>query len=162
VRLTTSKGDVVVELFENEAPQTVANFIHLVESKFYDGLTFHRVIGGLLAQTGCPKGDGTGGPGYRIYCEAQREDARHHFAGSLSMAHEGRNTGGSQFFFTLNPTFQFDGKHTVFGRIIEGQSVLPKLHRRQTSQAPEESDRIIRATVIRKRPHTYEPSKVSP
>lgn len=163
VRLTTSKGEMVVELFENEAPQTVANFIHLVENKFYDGLTFHRVVGGLLAQGGCPKGDGTGGPGYRIYSEAEREDARHHFAGYLSLAQDaGPNTGGSQFFFTLAPAFQLDTKHTVFGRILEGQEVLTKLHRRQTTQAPEESDRIVRASVLRKRPHSYEPRKVIP
>jgi cyclophilin family peptidyl-prolyl cis-trans isomerase len=162
VRLTTSKGEIVVELFENEAPQTVANFIHLVENKFYDGLTFHRVVGGLLAQAGCPKGDGTGGPGYRIYSEVDREDARHHFAGYLSLAHDaGANTGGSQFFFTFAPAFQLDTKHTVFGRILEGQEVLTKLHRRQTTQAAEESDRIVRAVVIRKRSHAYEPRKVS-
>src|SRR5262249_7970782 len=98
VKMTTSKGDMVIELFENEAPETVGNFISLVESGFYDGKVFHRVLPNFMAQGGCPKGDGTGGPGYHIYCECFKPEARMHFRGSLSMAHAGKDTGGSQFF----------------------------------------------------------------
>ena len=100
VRLETSKGEIILELFENEAPATVGNFINLIkEKKFYDNLTFHRVLGGFMAQGGCPKGDGTGGPGYNIKCECYADNARMHFRGSLSMAKAAaRDTGGSQFF----------------------------------------------------------------
>jgi cyclophilin family peptidyl-prolyl cis-trans isomerase len=163
VRLSTSKGDVVVELFENEAPETVANFIHLVSDRFYDGLTFHRVLPGFMAQGGCPTGDGTGGPGYQIYCECTKDNHRKHFRGSLSMAHAGRNTGGSQFFLTFLPTPPLNGAHTVFGRVIEGMEVLAKLQRIDPSDkeaAPREPDRIIKAEVIRKRDHDYQPRKV--
>ena len=104
VELKTSKGDVVIELFEDEAPNTVANFIQLVEKKYYDGLKFHRVIDGFMAQGGCPKGTGTAGPGYSIACECQLKGARKHARGSLSMAHAGRDTGGSQFFITFAAT----------------------------------------------------------
>ena len=104
VVLETSQGTIVLELFENEAPNTVANFIHLVENKFYDGLVFHRVLANFMAQGGCPKGNGTGGPGWTIACECYKDDARRHFRGSLSMAHRGRDTGGSQFFLTFVPT----------------------------------------------------------
>ena len=127
IRISTSKGDIVVELFENEAPNAVANFVSLVEKKFYDDLKFHRVMEGFMAQGGCPKGDGTEGPGYKIECECDSPDARRHFVGSLSMAHAGKNTGGSQFFITFerpeNPD-ALDGVHTVFGKVIEGLDVL--------------------------------------
>lgn len=158
VKLSTSKGDIVVELFENEAPNTVANFLSLVSKGFYDGTPFHRVIGGFMAQGGDPTGTGTGGPGHAIACECGKPDARLHFLGSLSMAHAGKDTGGSQFFLTFRPTDHLDGKHTVFGRVIEGFDVLPKLvrteGRRGGGAAP---DRIVKAEVIRKRPHEYEP-----
>jgi hypothetical protein len=99
VKLTTTKGEIVLELFENHAPDTVGNFIHLVEKGFYDGLTFHRVLQHFVAQGGDPKGDGTGGPGWTIYDEVNREDYRRHFRGCLSMAKTAdANTGGSQFF----------------------------------------------------------------
>ena len=158
VKITTSKGDVVVELFENEAPNTVANFISLVEKGFYDGTPFHRVIGGFMAQGGDPTGTGTSGPGYAIECEVGRPGARKHFLGTLSMAHAGPNTGGSQFFLTFRPTEHLDGKHTVFGRIVEGFDVLPKLTRTEgemASGAP--PDTIVKAVVVRKRSHPYEP-----
>ena len=101
-----------------------------MEKKFYDGLTFHRVIPGFMAQGGDPKGDGTGGPGYTIPDECYQENHRNHFRGSLSMANTGqRDTGGSQFFLTFVPTAHLDGKHTVFGRVIEGMDVLAKLQR---------------------------------
>ncbi|MDP6442409.1 MAG: peptidylprolyl isomerase [Pirellulaceae bacterium] len=163
VRLTTSKGDIVVELFENEAPKTVANFVHLVEQEFYNGLTFHRVLASFMAQGGCPRGDGEGGPGYNIPCECYEENARMHFRGSLSMAHSGKDTGGSQFFLTFVPTTHLDGKHTVFGRVIAGHEHLSKLQRRDPDprrQGQPDPDQIIKAEVIRKREHEYKPTKV--
>jgi len=160
VLLKTSKGDLTIELFENEAPNTVANFVSLVEKGFYNGLAFHRVLPGFMAQGGCPTGDGTGGPGYNIPCECYKPDARMHFRGSLSMAHAGRDTGGSQFFLTFLPTPHLDGKHTVFGRVIEGFDVLPKLQRRDPSAPGQpEPDKIVEAKVLRKRDHAYEPKK---
>jgi cyclophilin family peptidyl-prolyl cis-trans isomerase len=158
VKITTTKGDVIVELFENEAPNTVANFLALVEKGFYNGTLFHRVIGGFMAQGGDPTGSGRGGPGYVIECEVDKPGARKHFLGSLSMAHAGPNTGGSQFFLTFRPTEHLDGKHTVFGRVIEGFDVLPKLTRTEgemASGAP--PDKIVKAEVVRKRSHPYEP-----
>jgi cyclophilin family peptidyl-prolyl cis-trans isomerase len=167
VKFETSKGDIVIELFENEAPQSVANFISLVEQKdakgkgYYDGLTFHRVLPGFMAQGGDPTGTGSGGPGYEIYCECYQDNARQHFRGTLSMAHAGRDTGGSQFFLTFRPTTHLNGKHTAFGRVIEGLDVLAKLQRRDPSRAnPPEPDKIVKATVVRKRDHKYEPTKV--
>lgn len=161
VKLTTSAGDIVVELFENEAPNAVANFISLVEKGFYAGTPFHRVIGGFMAQGGDPTGTGTGGPGYVIECECDAPGARKHFLGTLSMAHAGKDTGGSQFFLTFRPTEHLDGKHTVFGRVIEGFDVLPKLQRTQTPDgrpAPGvKPDTIVKAEVVRKRNHPYEP-----
>jgi cyclophilin family peptidyl-prolyl cis-trans isomerase len=161
VRLETNKGTIVIELFENEAPQAVANFISLVEKKFYDGLMFHRVLSGFMAQGGDPTGTGSGGPGYTIYCECYKEAARQHFRGTLSMAHAGRDTGGSQFFLTFRPTTHLNGRHTAFGRVIEGMDVLAKLQRRDPQSAsPPAADKIVKAEVIRKRDHAYEPTKV--
>ena len=156
VRIETSKGTLVVELFENEAPNTVANFISLVEKHFYDGTIFHRVIPQFMAQGGDPTGTGRGGPDYAIACECDLPGARKHFLGTLSMAHAGRNTGGSQFFLTFRPTEHLDGKHTVFGRVIEGFDVLPKIQRTEgpTGGAP---DKIVKVEVLRKRDHAYEP-----
>jgi cyclophilin family peptidyl-prolyl cis-trans isomerase len=158
VLLKTNKGEIVVELFENEAPNTVANFISLVEKGFYDGLTFHRVLEVFVAQGGCPRGDGTGNPGYSIPCECYQPNHRLHFRGSLSMAHAGRDSGGSQFFLTFIPTQGLDGKHTVFGRVIEGTDVLGKLQRRDPDDPDAlEPDKILEAKVLRKRNHPYEP-----
>jgi cyclophilin family peptidyl-prolyl cis-trans isomerase len=161
VKITTSQGDVMVELFENEAPNTVANFVSLVEKGFYNGTPFHRVIGGFMAQGGDPTGTGTSGPGYAIACEVGKPGARKHFLGTLSMAHAGPNTGGSQFFLTFRPTEHLDGKHTVFGRVIDGFDVLPKLMRTQDDQglpvAGAVPDKILKAVVVRKRSHPYEP-----
>ncbi len=156
VMLKTSKGDIVLELFENEAPNTVANFVSLVEQGFYNGLTFHRVIPGFVAQGGCPKGDGTGDPGYRFADECNAPNARRHYRGSLSMANSGPNTNGSQFFITYMPTPHLNGKHTVFGRVVSGMDVVEKLQSRdpQDSEAPA-PDKIISAQVLRKRPHPY-------
>jgi len=158
VLLKTNKGDIVVELFENEASNTVANFITLVEEGFYNGLTFHRVLPGFMIQGGDPKGTGAGGPDYTIACECVRPDHRNHFRGSLSMALSGRDTGGSQFFITLVPTPHLDGQHTVFGRVVEGMDVLAKIQKRDPSD-PKEAlpapDEIVEAKVLRKRPHKY-------
>ena len=157
VQFSTSQGDVVVELFENESPETVGSFVQLVEQGFYDGLDFHRVIPHRVAQGGCPKGDGTGGPGYSIRCERLDGDYRHHFRGSLSMARTGDpHTAGSQFFFCMAPLSDLDGQYTVFGRIIEGMDVLAKLHRQDgKSEMLPPADRILKATVDRKRDHDY-------
>ncbi|MGE0756091.1 MAG: peptidylprolyl isomerase [Pirellulaceae bacterium] len=161
VKMTTSQGAMVIELFENEAPDTVGNFINLVEKGFYKELPFHRVLSGFMAQGGCPQGNGTGGPGYNIYCECYRPDYRRHFRGTLSMAHAGRDTGGSQFFITFVPTEHLNGRHTAFGRVIEGIEVLSKLQRidpeAKEKPAP---DTIETIEVLRKRDHDYKPKKV--
>ena len=161
VLLKTTKGDMIIELFENEAPQTVGNFVYLVEKGFYNGLSFHRVLPGFMAQGGCPRGDGGGGPGYKIYCECYSPNHRNHFRGSLSMAHAGRDTGGSQFFLTFRRTPHLDGRHTVFGRVAEGLDVLSKLQRVDPSSGDRkpEADRILEAKVLRKRDHGYQPVK---
>jgi cyclophilin family peptidyl-prolyl cis-trans isomerase len=169
VKLRTSQGDILVELFENEAPNTVANFISLVEKGFYDGTQFHRVLPGFVAQGGDPLSKdpvkyggqiGQGGPTYVIECECVKPEHRKHFRGSLSMAHSGRNTGGSQFFLTFVPTTGLDGNHTVFGRIVEGMDVLAKIHRVDPEQGGGTNlDTIIKAEVVRKRNHPYEPKK---
>ncbi|WP_254513830.1 peptidylprolyl isomerase [Anatilimnocola floriformis] len=161
VKLETSQGDIVIELFENEAPDTVGNFISLVEKGHYDGTKFHRVLRGFMAQGGDPKGDGTGGPGYQIYCEIGK-NYRKHFAGSLSMAHAGKDTGGSQFFLTFRATPHLNGVHTCFGRVISGMDVLEKLHRGDPMNPGKgDFDKIIKATVVRKRDHAYVPNKAS-
>lgn len=164
VLLKTNKGDIVLELFENEAPNTVANFISLVEKGFYNGLSFHRVLPAFMAQGGCPKGDGTGGPGYFIPCECYTPNHRLHFRGSLSMAHAAdRDTGGSQFFLTFVPTRHLDGKHTVFGRVIDGMDVLGKLQKRDPEDPDAaDPDKILEAKVLRKRNHPYEPKTIDP
>ena len=159
VLIKTSKGDLLVELFEDQAPNTVANFITLVGEKFYDGTPFHRVIPEFMAQGGDPTGRGSGGPGYAIACETDLPGARKHFRGSLSMAHAGKDTGGSQFFLTFRPTEHLDGKHTVFGRVIEGDDVLAELQRTQNAEGRPipgvKPDSIVSAEVVRKRDHEY-------
>ncbi len=111
--IKTSKGDIQIDFFEKDAPKTVENFVKLAESGYYNGLSFHRVIPNFMIQGGCPKGDGTGGPGYSIKCEI---NTNKHLAGSLSMAHRGKDTGGSQFFICHATQSHLDGIHTVFGR----------------------------------------------
>lgn len=162
VKISTNKGDIVVELYENEAPGTVGNFISLIEKGFYDGLTFHRVLAGFMAQGGCPKGDGTGGPGYTIYDECKQDNYRKHFRGVLSMAKSvAPDTGGSQFFITFVPTSHLNGRHTAFGRVIEGIEVLSKIQRidPEAKEKPE-PDKIVKVEVLRKRDHEYKPNKV--
>ncbi|HEY9859986.1 MAG TPA: peptidylprolyl isomerase [Candidatus Obscuribacterales bacterium] len=113
--METAKGTINLELFDQDAPNTVKNFVDLANKGFYDGLTFHRVISDFMIQGGCPQGTGTGGPGYKIKCETAGNPNKH-LAGSLSMAHAGKDTGGSQFFICHSPQPHLDGKHTVFGK----------------------------------------------
>ena len=114
-----------INFFEEDAPKTVENFVTLAEKGYYDGLTFHRVIPDFVIQGGCPNGTGAGGPGYTIDCELDGEN-QYHDRGVLSMAHAGRNTGGSQFFVchSRNNTSHLDRKHTVFGKVYEGLDVI--------------------------------------
>ncbi|MEL6854442.1 MAG: peptidylprolyl isomerase [Cyanobacteria bacterium J06607_13] len=111
--METDKGTINLDLFDQDAPNTVANFVKLSKDGFYDGLNFHRVIPNFMIQGGCPHGTGTGGPGYKINCEI---NPNKHEAGSLSMAHAGKNTGGSQFFICHEAQPHLDGIHTVFGK----------------------------------------------
>ena len=126
--IKTEKGDMTVEFYEKDAPKTVENFVTLAEKKFYDGLTFHRVIPNFVVQGGCPNGIGNGGPGYKIDCELTG-DNQYHDRGVLSMAHAGRNTGGSQFFIchSRQNTAHLDRNHTVFGKVYEGLDVIDQI-----------------------------------
>jgi peptidyl-prolyl cis-trans isomerase B (cyclophilin B) len=114
--IETDKGTINVQFFDADAPNTVKNFVDLAQKGFYDGLNFHRVIPNFMIQGGCPQGTGTAGPGYKINCEINRNM---HEAGSLSMAHAGKNTGGSQFFICHSPQAHLDGVHTVFGKTTD-------------------------------------------
>ncbi|MFD1738805.1 peptidylprolyl isomerase [Bacillus salitolerans] len=116
-------GQVKIELFPNEAPGTVENFEKLIKEGFYNGLNFHRVIPGFVAQGGCPHGTGTGGPGYTIKCETEGNPHKHE-RGSLSMAHAGKDTGGSQFFIVFEQQPHLNGVHTVFGKVVEGMEYV--------------------------------------
>ncbi len=126
--METDRGTMTIELYPGEAPGTVANFEKLANSGFYDGLTFHRVIPNFVVQGGCPRGDGTGGPGWTIKCETDGNPNQHQ-RGSLSMAHAGRDTGGSQFFICHSPQPHLDGKHTVFGRVTQGLEIVDSIRR---------------------------------
>ena len=114
--MRTEKGDIRIEFFYEDAPNTVKNFKDLIQNGFYDGLNFHRVIPNFVIQGGCPNGNGTGGPGYHIPCEINTQK---HLTGSLSMAHAGKDTGGSQFFICHSPQPHLDGVHTVFGKTAD-------------------------------------------
>ncbi len=120
--IKTEKGDMKLELFADEAPQAVTNFASLARSGFYKGLNFHRVIPNFVIQGGCPRGTGTGGPGWRIKCECDYQKHKH-VRGALSMAHAGRDTGGSQFFVCHSAQPHLDGVHTVFGQIVDQPSL---------------------------------------
>lgn len=124
----TEKGDMKAELYSNETPGTVENFVKLSKSGFYDGLTFHRVIPDFVIQGGCPDGTGAGGPGYSIKCETNAP-RQYHERGVLSMAHAGKDTGGSQFFICHNRenTQHLDGRHTAFGKVVEGLDVIDSI-----------------------------------
>jgi peptidyl-prolyl cis-trans isomerase B (cyclophilin B) len=123
--IKTEKGDMKVEFYHEDAPRTVENFITLSEKGFYNGLTFHRVIPNFVIQGGCPNGIGNGGPGYKINCELDGNN-QYHDRGVLSMAHAGRNTGGSQFFIchSRDNTAHLDRNHTCFGKVVEGLEVI--------------------------------------
>ena len=130
--METSKGKIVIELFAKDAPKTVNNFVFLAREKFYDGLTFHRVIKDFMIQGGDPTGTGTGGPGYQFEDETKDNPRKHDGPGVLSMANAGPNTNGSQFFITHKATPWLDGKHTVFGKVTEGQDVVNKIEKGDT------------------------------
>jgi len=143
--IETEKGNLVLELFAADVPVTVNNFVFLAREGFYDGSTFHRVIPGFMAQGGDPTGTGMGGPGYEFHDEFT---SHKHTAGALSMANAGPNTNGSQFFITYTPQPGLDGKHSVFGQLIEGMDVLEKLTPRDPSQNPQfTGDKVIRVTI---------------
>lgn len=131
--LKTSKGDMIIEFYDNDAPNTVANFHKLAEAGFYNGLKFHRVIPNFMIQGGCPNGTGSGGPGYQINCELTGNN-QYHDRGVLSMAHAGRNTGGSQFFICHNRqnTAHLDRNHTCFGRVIENVDLVDQIQQGDT------------------------------
>lgn len=128
VKISTKHGDMVAKLYDEETPITVQNFLDLIDKKFYDGLNFHRVIDKFVCQGGCPNKNGTGGPGYSIKCEIDTPK-QFHDRGVLSMAHAGRDTGGSQFFICHNRqnTQHLDGNHTCFGKIVEGIDLIDKI-----------------------------------
>ena len=125
--IETDKGTIELELFDEQAPETVGNFEKLARDGFYDGLTFHRVIPDFMVQTGCPKGTGTGGPGYQFPDEKSALQLKHDSAGTLSMANAGPDTNGSQFFITHGPTPWLDGKHAVFGKVKTGQDIVDSI-----------------------------------
>ncbi|WP_428389885.1 peptidylprolyl isomerase [Mucisphaera sp.] len=124
--IETSKGTITLELYDDKTPKTVANFEKLAADGYYDGLKFHRVIEDFMIQGGCPKGDGTGGPGYTFEDEFH-PDLKHDGPGVLSMANAGPGTNGSQFFITHVETSWLDGKHSVFGKVTDGQDVVNKI-----------------------------------
>jgi peptidyl-prolyl cis-trans isomerase B (cyclophilin B) len=140
VKISTGKGDMIVELYDNETPITTNNFKKLISEGFYNGLNFHRVIPNFMIQGGCPNGTGTGGPGYQIPCEVTA-DKQYHDKGVLSMAHAGRNTGGSQFFIchSRQGTQHLDRNHTCFGKVIEGLDVIDTI---------QQGDKINEITIL--------------
>lgn len=137
--IETARGTLKVEFYDKDAPETVANFIKLAKSGYYDGLSFHRVIPTFVVQGGCPRGDGRGGPGYFIKCELNGEN-QYHDKGVLSMAHAGKDTGGSQFFICLSreQTKHLDRKHTCFGKVYEGLEIVDQLR---------QGDKIVKVTI---------------
>ena len=144
----TSMGTFKVELFEDKAPRTAQNFISLVNKGFYNGLIFHRVIDGFMIQGGDPKGNGTGGPGYVIPDEFHK-DLKHTGAGILSMANAGPNSGGSQFFITLDATPWLDGKHAIFGKVVEGLDVGKAIGKEKTgAQDRPQTDVVMKKITI--------------
>ena len=138
----TEKGDFVVELFVDNVPKTVNNFVYLARDKFYDGVTFHRVIRDFMAQGGDPTGTGTGGPGYK-FADEFHPALRHDGPGILSMANAGANTNGSQFFITHRATPHLDNRHSVFGRVIQGMDVVLALDERDPMRAARPGTKII-------------------
>jgi len=139
--ITTEKGAMKIKLLKEEAPLTVANFADLAKKGFYDGLNFHRVIAGFMAQGGCPEGSGRGGPGYAIRCECKNNTSKH-IKGTLSMAHAGKDTGGSQFFICFAPQPHLDGQHTVFGQIDPNDAESMK-----TLDSIRQGDKIVKIEI---------------
>ena len=137
--LHTNQGDVVVELFAKDAPKTVNNFVFLAREGFYNGVSFHRVIPGFMAQGGDPTGSGSGGPGYRFEDE---RNSRQHLEGTLSMANAGPNTNGSQFFICYAPQPHLNGRHTIFGQVTQGMDVVRQLRERDPSRDRQPGDTI--------------------
>jgi peptidyl-prolyl cis-trans isomerase B (cyclophilin B) len=137
--IRTEKGVMKIEFYDQDAPNTVNNFVKLANNGFYNGLTFHRVIPNFVIQGGCPVGNGAGGPGYQIDCELNGNN-QHHDRGVLSMAHAGRNTGGSQFFVchSRQNTAHLDRNHTCFGRVVEGLEII---------DAIQQGDKITRVVI---------------
>ena len=146
--IETTKGKIVVELYADKAPKTVANFTKLAKQGFYNGILFHRVIPGFMVQTGDPTGTGRGGPGYTFEDEFS-PDLKHSEPGVLSMANAGPNTNGSQFFITLAATPWLDGKHSVFGKVIEGQSVIEQIAAaaRDSADKPLQDIKMTKVTI---------------
>lgn len=166
IRLATSKGDMIIELFEDECPNTVANIISLAESGFYKGMSFHRIINGFMAQGGCPNSKrgasgtpGTGGPGYRFADEFSPK-LKHDKRGILSMANAGPGTNGSQFFLCFLPTPHLDGRHSVFGQVIQGLEILDKLEAVGTQSGKPQENISFNIEVISKRNHDYIVKKI--
>ncbi|MCF2137168.1 MAG: peptidylprolyl isomerase [Candidatus Thorarchaeota archaeon] len=140
IKMETEKGTIMLELWSDDAINTVKNFIELARSGFYNGLKFHRVVPDFVVQGGDPVGNGTGGPGYAIPCETSGSRQKH-VNGTLSMAHAGRDTGGSQFFIVLNEANckHLDGRHTVFGRVVEGFDIV---------QSIRQGDKMLKVEVL--------------
>lgn len=166
IRIATSKGDMIVELFEDEVPNTVANIITLAEQGFYKGMSFHRIINGFMAQGGCPNSKrdasgmpGTGGPGYRFNDEFAAS-LKHNKRGVLSMANSGPNTNGSQFFICFIPTPHLDNRHAVFGQVTQGLEVLDKLEAIGTQSGKPQENVTFNIEVVSKRDHNYEVKKI--
>jgi peptidyl-prolyl cis-trans isomerase B (cyclophilin B) len=153
IKIQTNRGDFVAEFFNDDAINTVKNFVTLAQSGYYDGLTFHRVVDNFVIQGGDPTGSGSGGPGYAIPCET-RGHRQYHKVGAFSMAHAGRDTGGSQFFVVLDEgnTKHLNGKHTVFGQTIEGVEVVKQIQQGDTMIKVEvlEIDPAIEAHELKK------------
>ena len=147
VKMTTSMGEILIELDEDK-PITAGNFKKLVETGFYDGIIFHRVIDGFMVQTGCPEGRGTGGPGYNIKDEFGKKNSNER--GTLSMANSGPNTGGSQFFINVVNNNYLDPKHPVFGRVIKGMDIVDAISKvkRDRHDKPKENVVILKAVII--------------
>ena len=157
VMMKTSAGDILIKLYVDEAPETVGNFVKLVEMGHYNGLHFHRVIQDFMIQGGCPHSKdpmsrraGTGGPGWQIPCEASALALKHDRPGILSMANAGRNTGGSQFFLTTVATPWLNGNHAVFGEVVDGMDVVTAIERcrKLPGDGPAEPQQIISCTVV--------------
>ena len=146
--LHTVKGDIKIELFAAQAPITVNNFVFLARDGFYNETTFHRVIGGFMVQGGDPTATGTGGPGYRFNDERSALEIPHDREGILSMANAGPNTNGSQFFITYGPTPHLNGKHGVFGRVIEGLDVLRSIRERDPQRDRNPGDALIGVDIV--------------